>query len=38
LSALLDEMLAETGGPLRRSEIRAADRAIGVSTRKTRKR
>ncbi len=38
LSELLDEMLAETGGPLRRSEIRAADRAIGASNARTRRR
>jgi hypothetical protein len=30
LSALLDEMLAETGGPLTPKERRAADRALGV--------
>lgn len=30
LSALLDEMLAETGGPLTPQERRAADRALGV--------
>jgi Arc/MetJ-type ribon-helix-helix transcriptional regulator len=32
LSALLDEMLAETGGPLTPAERRAADRALGVKT------
>ena len=30
LAALLDEMLAESGGPLSPSEVRAADRAIGA--------
>jgi predicted phage gp36 major capsid-like protein len=30
LSALLDEMLAETGGSLTPTERRAADRALGV--------
>jgi hypothetical protein len=30
LSALLDEMLAETGGPLTPQERRAADRALGI--------
>lgn len=29
LASLLDEMLAETGGPLTISEKRAADRALG---------
>jgi len=29
LASLLDEMLAETGGPLTTSETRAADRALG---------
>ena len=32
LSSLLDEMLAETGGPLTAAERRAADRALRVST------
>jgi hypothetical protein len=32
LNALLDEMLAETGGPLTNAEIRAADRALGVTS------
>lgn len=31
LLALLDEMLAETGGPLTTAEKRAADRELGVS-------
>jgi Arc/MetJ-type ribon-helix-helix transcriptional regulator len=31
LAALLDEMLAETGGPMTASERRAADRALGVA-------
>lgn len=30
LAALLDEMLAESGGPLTAAERRAADRALGV--------
>jgi hypothetical protein len=30
LSALLDEMLAESGGPLSSAERRDADRALGV--------
>jgi hypothetical protein len=29
LGSLLDEMLAETGGPLTAAERRAADRALG---------
>jgi hypothetical protein len=29
LASLLDEMLAETGGPLTASERKAADRALG---------
>ena len=36
LSAFLDEMLAETGGPLTAAEKRAADRALGLP--KSRKR
>ena len=32
LAALLDEMLAESGGPLSPSEVRAADRAIGAGS------
>jgi Arc/MetJ-type ribon-helix-helix transcriptional regulator len=36
LSALLDEMLAATGGPLTPAERRAADRALGIG-RKPRK-
>ena len=31
LSALLDEMLAESGGPLTATERRAADRALGLA-------
>ncbi len=31
LSALLEEMLAETGGPLTAAERREADRALGVA-------
>ena len=34
LAALLDEMLAESGGPLTPAERRAADRALGISRRK----
>ena len=30
LAVLLDEMLLETGGPLREAEVREADRALGV--------
>jgi Arc/MetJ-type ribon-helix-helix transcriptional regulator len=30
LASLLDEMLAETGGPLTAAERRAADRALGL--------
>lgn len=30
LNALLDEMLAETGGPLTDAERRAADRELGI--------
>jgi hypothetical protein len=36
LSALLDEMLAESGGPLSPAEMRAADLAIGVWLRRRR--
>jgi len=38
LSGLLDEMLAESGGPLSAEERRAADRALGVSTKAKRRR
>ena len=38
LSALLDEMLAESGGPLSLSERRAADRALGVRAKTSRRR
>ena len=38
LSALLDEMLAETGGPLTAKERRAADRALGVEATSSRPR
>jgi hypothetical protein len=31
LSALLSEMLAESGGPLTKAERRAADRALGLA-------
>ncbi|MEZ4225045.1 MAG: hypothetical protein R3B13_29090 [Polyangiaceae bacterium] len=37
LSILLNEMLAETGGPLTAAERRAADRALGASPRKGRR-
>ena len=37
LAALLDEMLAETGGPLTAAERRAADRALGVSAKPQRR-
>jgi Arc/MetJ-type ribon-helix-helix transcriptional regulator len=33
LSALLDEMLAESGGPLSAAERREADQALGLSPR-----
>jgi Arc/MetJ-type ribon-helix-helix transcriptional regulator len=36
LAALLDEMLAQSGGPLSPDEVRAADRAIGVEPRRRR--
>jgi Arc/MetJ-type ribon-helix-helix transcriptional regulator len=36
LSTLLEEMLAESGGPLSLAERRAADRALGVRAKKTR--
>ena len=38
LSALLAEMLEETGGPLTAQESRAADRALGVKARPSRPR
>lgn len=38
LATLLDEMLEESGGPLTASERRAADRALGVSSKKPRSR
>jgi Arc/MetJ-type ribon-helix-helix transcriptional regulator len=37
LSALLDEMLAESGGPLSAAERRAATRALGVPSKRTRR-
>jgi hypothetical protein len=37
LNALLEEMLAETGGPLTNAELRAADRDLGVSSPKRRR-
>ena len=36
LSALLDEMLAESGGALSAAERRAADRALGAGAKKAR--
>jgi Arc/MetJ-type ribon-helix-helix transcriptional regulator len=36
LAELLDEMLAATGGPLTAVERRAADRAIGATSRRRR--
>ena len=38
LSALLDEMLGESGGPLTKAERRIADRALGVAPRRARRR
>ena len=38
LSQLLDEMLAESGGPLTTAERRAADRALGLLKQAPRKR
>ncbi len=35
LAALLDEMLAASGGPLTATERRAADRALGVPRKKS---
>lgn len=37
LAALLDEMLAESGGPLSATERRAADRALGILPKKSRR-
>jgi hypothetical protein len=37
LSTLLDEMLAESGGPLTKAEERAADRELGLSAKSLRK-
>jgi len=37
LAALLDEMLAESGGPLTAAERREADRALGIPARKPRR-
>ena len=36
LAALLDDMLAESGGPLTAAERRAADRALGAPARRSR--
>ncbi len=38
LSELLDEMLAESGGPLTAAERRSADRALGVAKKAKQKR
>jgi len=38
LTTLLDEMLAESGGPLTKAEQRAADRALGVAPTRARTR
>ncbi len=38
LKALLDEMLAETGGPLTLAERREAERALGLGSRRKRRR
>jgi len=35
LAGLLDEMLAESGGPVTAAERRAADRALGAPPKKT---
>jgi Arc/MetJ-type ribon-helix-helix transcriptional regulator len=35
LAALLDEMLAASGGPLTATERRDAERALGISTKKS---
>jgi Arc/MetJ-type ribon-helix-helix transcriptional regulator len=37
LAALLDEMLAESGGPLTPAEQRAAERALGIRASKPRR-
>jgi hypothetical protein len=34
LAGLLDEMLAESGGPMTAAERRAADRVLGISARR----
>lgn len=38
LAELLDEMLADSGGPLTSAERRAADRTLGITRRAPRKR
>jgi Arc/MetJ-type ribon-helix-helix transcriptional regulator len=38
LAALLDEMLAESGGPLSATETRAADRALGIAPKRRKRR
>jgi len=35
VAALLDEMLAASGGPLNAAERRASDRALGIPTKKS---
>jgi len=37
LAALLDEMLAESGGPLTAAEQRAADHALGIRSKRPRR-
>lgn len=37
LAALLDEMLAESGGPLTAAERRAADKALGLAGSRSRR-
>ena len=37
LSTLLAEMLEESGGPLTAGEVRAADRALGIPAKKSRR-
>lgn len=37
LSSLLEEMLEETGGPLTRTERKAADKELGFSARRRKK-
>jgi Arc/MetJ-type ribon-helix-helix transcriptional regulator len=37
LDAMLQEMLAETGGPLTAAEVRRAERDLGIKTRRRKK-